>query len=287
MPNDTGGHARAMDTATAKLRGPRAAQATRQGAHVAALWGLAARGVLYLMLAFVSIELVVGSSREQADTRGAMHQFAHDSIGSVVLVVVAIGFGFFTLWHAYHAFFDRSGSREFGERAADVGRAVVYGLLCALAVSFVTTSKPAGSTDRTDKTWTAVLMQSSGGRIVVGAVGVLLIGGGLFLLWRAFSGERQDQSAVLEAAPREPGARLLGRIGNVARGVVVGLVGVFVLDAAIEYDPNETVGLDGALKRLLDQPFGGVLVVIVAAGFAAFGVYSIVRAWVNRPSAGR
>jgi hypothetical protein len=75
---------------------------------------------------------------------------------------------------------------------------------------------------------------------------------------------------------------VLGAIGNAARGAVVVLVRAFLLDAAIEYDANKTVGLDGALRRVLDRSFGGTLVVLVAVGFAAFGVYSTGRALANR-----
>jgi hypothetical protein len=109
---------------------------------------------------------------------------------------------------------------------------------------------------------------------------------GLWLAWRALRGGAQDEHAVLEAAPRETVAlHRLGAIGNVARGAVVALVGIFLVVAAVDYDPSEAVGLDGALKRVLDQRFGEVLILLVAAGLAAFGIYSIARAWVNRRQA--
>jgi Domain of Unknown Function (DUF1206) len=257
------------------------------GAHAAALWGLAARGLLYLLLALLSIELVAGSSTN-VDTRGALHRLARDDFGTVVLVLLAIGFAGFALWHLYVAFVGGARGHEVSRRLVDAGRAVVYGLLCALAVSFLATPRRSGNSDQTDQTWTARVLQWSGGRHLVGAVGVAVIGAGVYLLWRAVSGHAQDEPAVLDAAPREtPTLHLLGAVGNVARGALVALVGVFVLSAAIEYDPNDTVGLDGALKRLLDESFGDVLVVLVALGFAAFGVYSIARAWVNRQQATR
>ena len=76
--------------------------------------------------------------------------------------------------------------------------------------------------------------------------------------------------------------RVLARIGNVARGAILGFIGGLVLVAAIEHDPNQTEGIDGALKRLLAHSWGEVAVFLIAVGFAAFGVYSIARAWVNR-----
>jgi hypothetical protein len=272
-----------MTTTTRNLRsvGPHAS--TRKGAHAAGLWGLAARGALYLILAVLAIGLVVGSSQEDADTRGGLHQLAHNGFGRILLVALAIGFAGFAMWHLYAASVSDRRRHDATQAVADAARTVVYGALCALAVSFLFTSKRSGNSDQTDKTWTARVMHWPAGRVLVGVVGVAIVAGGLYLLRRAFSGDEQDERAVLDVAPREtPALHVLGRIGNVARGVIVVLIGAFLVDAAIEYDPNRTVALDGALKRILDATYGGVLVVLVACGFAAYGVYSIARAWVNR-----
>jgi hypothetical protein len=212
-----------------------------------------------------------------------LHQLAHQDGGPVLLVLLVIGFAGFALWHAYVAVVTDRQRHDRSRQLGDAARAVVYGLLCALAVSFLTTAKRSGNSDRTDKTWTARVLDWPAGRVLVGIAGVALLAGAFYLLWRAISGDAQDEPAVVDAAPRQtPALEALGRIGNLARAAILGLVGVFLVDAAIEYDPNKTVGLDGALKRILDQSYGDALVVLVALGFAAFGVYSIARAWVNR-----
>jgi hypothetical protein len=266
-----------------RRRPPAGKQTTRRGAHLGGLWGLASRGLLYLVLAFLALELVSGRSNKNVDARGALHQLAHDTAGQITLGVLAVGFVGFALWHALVAWRPTGAGSDTGERLANAARAVVYGLLAALTISFLTTSAQQGNTDQTDQTWTARILEWPAGRWIVGATGIAIIGAGLYLLWRAFSDDRQDERAVLHAAPRETRSlRALGRIGNVARGGVVALIGVFVLQAAIEHDPSQTVGLDGALKRLLDESYGDVLVVLVAIGFASFGIYSIARAWVNR-----
>ncbi|HEY7105290.1 MAG TPA: DUF1206 domain-containing protein [Acidimicrobiia bacterium] len=256
-----------------------------RGAHAVALWGLAARGVLYLLLALLSIELVSGSA-DDVDTRGALHRLAHSTLGAVLLVALAIGFAGFALWHLFSAVRSSAHGQEAARRIGDLVRAVVYGFLCAIAIAFLTTSTRTGNSDQTDQTWTGRVLRWSGGQLVVAAIGLVVIGCGLYLLWRALSGGPQDEPAVLDAAPQEtPALHALGAIGNAARGTVVGLLGLFLLVAAIEHDPSESVGLDGALKRLLDNSWGDVAVVLVALGFAAFGVYSIARAWVNREQA--
>jgi hypothetical protein len=238
---------------------------------------------LYLLLALLAVELLTEGKSKDADTRGVLHQLAHQDGGPILLVLLAIGFAGFALWHAYVALVTDRQRHERSRQVGDAARAVVYGLLCALAVSFLATSKRSGNTDQTDKTWTARVLHWPAGRVLVVIVGLGLLAGAAYLLWRAVAAHAQDEPAVVDAAPRETTSiEVLGRIGNIARAALLGLVGAFLVDAAIEYDPDKTVGLDGALKRILDQSYGDVLVVLVALGFAAFGVYSIARAWVNR-----
>jgi hypothetical protein len=255
---------------------------TDQGARTAGIVGLVARGALYLALAVLALELALGNRGKSADPRGAMHDLAHHGWGVVVLVILTLGFAGFALLHAYRAI--RNPDGKLGRRLNDAFWAVVNGFLCVLAASFLfSPSKSAGDTDQTDKTFTAKLMDGTAGRVLVGVVGLAILAYGIFLLWRALSNDRQDERAVLEVAPQEtPAVRTLARIGNLARAAILGFIGVLVLVAAIEHDASKTEGIDGALKRLLDNTWGQVAVVAIALGFAAFGVYSIARAWVNR-----
>jgi Domain of Unknown Function (DUF1206) len=256
----------------------------RQGAHIAGLVGLAARGVLYLVLAVLALGLVTGNRRgNEVDARGAMEELARNTFGSVLLVILAIGFGGFMLWYGYEALTGHNTRNEDTARIADGARAVVYGLLCALAISFVMSGSQGGDADRKQQTWTAEVLDWTGGRLLVGAVGFVALGIGGYLVYRAASGGRQDSQAVLDAAPRETRAvHVLGGLGNITRGAVVVLIGIFIVTSALEHDARETAGLDGSLKRLLDEPYGDALVVIVAIGLAAFAAYSLARATVNR-----
>ena len=259
----------------------------RRGTQVAGLVGLVARGVLYLILAVLALGLVFGKRRgNDVDARGAMEELARHGFGSVLLVILTIGFASFALWYAYEALTGHYARHDASGRFADVARAVVYGVLCVLAISFMVSANRGGDTDRKQQTWTAKVLEWPGGRLLVGAVGLVALGIGLYLVWRAVSGGRQDSRAVLEAAPRETSAvHLLGALGNIARGAVVVLIGIFIIVAAFEHDAGESAGVDGSLKRLLDEPYGDALVVLVAIGLAAFAAYSIARAVVNRKHA--
>ena len=73
-----------------------------------------------------------------------------------------------------------------------------------------------------------------------------------------------------------------GMIGHVARAVVFGLVGVFLIRAAIDYKANEAIGLDGALAKVYDSAYGPWLLGAVAAGLVLFGIFSITEARYRR-----
>ena len=66
----------------------------------------------------------------------------------------------------------------------------------------------------------------------------------------------------------------IGVVGQVARGIVFALIGVFLVKAAVEYDPHSAVGVDGALRRLQHAPYGSAVLAVVAAGLIVFALYS-------------
>ena len=210
------GHHRPMSAIPRNLTRTDTRHAAHEGAHTAGLVGLVARGALYIALAVLALELVFGDRSKSADPRGAMHDLAHTGFGVVVLVILALGFALFAILHLARAI--RNPDDKTSRRVNDAFWAVVNGFLAVLAASFLFTSKSSGDADQTDKTLTAKAMDMSGGRLLVGAIGIALFGYGVYLVWRAFSDDRQDERAILEAAPNEtPSVRVLSRIGNVAR----------------------------------------------------------------------
>jgi hypothetical protein len=75
---------------------------------------------------------------------------------------------------------------------------------------------------------------------------------------------------------------VLGAAGQAARGVVFGMIGVFLVQAAVSYDPHKARGLDDSLRVLAHGTWGRAALVAVAAGLAAFGAYSLLEARYRR-----
>src|SRR5690606_37124869 len=77
-------------------------------------------------------------------------------------------------------------------------------------------------------------------------------------------------------------ATRLGRLGLFSRGVVFTIIGSGLVQAALNVSPGETKDMGGALRGLGAQPYGAVLLGIIAAGLLAYGAYELVEARFRR-----
>jgi len=247
--------------------------------------GLSARGVVYCVAAVLAVQIAVGKGG-RADRQGALKSVGDEPLGHALLVVLAVGFAAYALWRfAKAASSAGEGSgRETGaasvmKRLADVGRGLIYVGLLYTAIRLLATGQAGGGSDAEAKTWSARLMSHEAGRWLVLLAGAVLVVVGVVLLVRSFA-QKFDKHLEMKKMPAWQRTWLprLGVLGYAARGVVAALIGGFVIQAAVTFDPQKAVGVDGALKRLAGEPYGPLLLAIVALGLLAFGLFSFVEA---------
>lgn len=237
--------------------------------------GLAARGIVYVIVGILAIKLALGSGGASANQQGALRTIAAQPFGEVLLILVAIGLGGYALWRLARAALGHGpeGSDRGVDRVAAFASGVVYAGLCAIAAQILLGS--GGGSGGAQKT-TAGVFGWPAGTWLVGAAGVVLIGVGLYQGYRGMSKDFLDDSKTERMSPRtRRWIAWIGSIGHLARMVVFGLVGVFLIKAAIDFDPNKAVGLDGALAKLDHASYGAFLLGLVAAGLIFFGAYSL------------
>lgn len=254
--------------AVADVRGP----AFERGARL----GYAANGVLNLVVGWLALQVAWGGGSEEASPTGALRTLAGTPVGGFLLWVLLVGFALLGLWQLTTA---ALGGRT-GERLAAAGKGAVY---LALAVAtYGVVGDPAGSgssgSGSGEAGWTADLMAQPLGRLLVGlvGVGVVAVGG-----YHVHKGWRRTFLRDLRERPG-PWVVRAGRLGYVARGVALGVVGALFVAAAATADPDRAQGLDGALQTLRDAPLGQWLLTLVALAFVAYGGYAFVRARVGR-----
>lgn len=243
--------------------------------------GLGARGVLYILLAYLAIEVAFGQSNSGANQAGALRTVARQRFGHAMLVVLAVGFGAYALWQLTMAAWGgsaRAGSDKKGKRLAASVNGVVYGLLCASTIALASGgSSSSGGGHKAATGLTGSVMQHSFGRTLIGVAGAAIIVIGVFQAWRALSGKQEFELQPVSRSVRH-GIETLAKIGRTARAVIIVAAGVFVIQAALTFDPNKTKGLDGILKSFAHTPVGPWLLVLVAGGVLSFGLYSLATA---------
>jgi Domain of Unknown Function (DUF1206) len=248
----------------------------------AARFGLVAKGVSFGLVAVLAIELALGKGGKATDREGALRTVAGDSIGRVVVIVLAFGFGAYALWRLAQVFLghdveERGGEAKWGKRLSSLGKAAIYAALCWATIEILTGGSSGGSGGEREAT--KGILGWPAGRWLVGALALGILGAALWNLYRALSGSYEDQLKTGEMSERE--LRWTKRIavaGLLSRAVVFGIVAWFFAKAAIEYDPSQARGLDGALRKLAQEPYGDVLLGIVAVGLLAFGLFSVIQA---------
>jgi uncharacterized protein DUF1206 len=239
--------------------------------------GFVARGLIYGIIGVLAIKLALGAGGKTTNQQGALETIAHQPFGRVLLILVAIGLGGYALWRLLRALLGHGpeDSDTAFDRVGALGSAIVYAGLCAIAVEILLgsgSSRGSGNAHRT----TAGVFGWPGGTWLVGIAGAVLIGVGLYQGYRGLSKDFLKDSKTELMSPRaREWFEWIGSFGHLARMVVFGLVGVFLINAAIDFNPNKAVGLDGALAKLAHASYGPFLLGIVAAGLIAFGVYSL------------
>lgn len=250
----------------------------------AAAVGLAGKGALYLVVGLIAVRVALGGPGEGSQGQtGAIRSLAGEPFGQVLLWILAIGLSGYAVWRLLQTLGnpdEESAAKAALWRVSYLVRAVVYGGLAALTWQVLLRGSSAlGGDGQGSQQATAMVLGWPGGRWVVGAVGAVVVGVGLYQGRKAISGSFMDDLALRGwAASNRTAVRRLGRAGYASRTVVYALVGVFVLRAAWQHDPEEARGLDGALQELAQQPWGTGLLLVVAAGLAAYGLYCLVVA---------
>lgn len=250
-----------------------------------ARFGYACKGIVYGLIGVLAVLAAFGSSEGRVGGGGeAVRSIALAPFGQVLCIVVGIGLLAYAAWRIGEGALDlrREGrdAKGIAKRLGHAGSGLANGALGVLALDIVLGGRPDTGEP---STWIGKLMGSSIGTVVVGAIGLGVVIYGLSEIVKGWTEEFERELARERMTHRERRFALVaGKLGYIAHGVVLPIVGLFLLHAVIRESPGEARGLGGALHEIASQPFGQVLLAIVAFGLACYGAFQLVFAKYGR-----
>ena len=271
-----------------------AAGHARTAAHEASPWitglgrlGFACKGAVYLLIGVLAVQAAMGRGGTTTDTSGALRHIVEAPFGKALLALIALGLAGYALWRFVQALLDTDGKgadlKGLWARGGYVLSGVIYTSVALAALRLMQGTGEGGNGDQAAQDWTARLLAQPFGVVWVVLVGLGVLGSAAVQFIRAAKAEFRKELNTQEMDGRtQEFATRAGRIGHAARGVTFGITGVYLLVAALHQSPQEARGLAGALATLTEQPYGPLLLGVVAAGLAMYGLYMFVAARYRR-----
>ena len=256
--------------------------AKRQWVPALARVGLLAKGVSFAIVGGLAVALAAGEGGKATSREGALATIADETGGELLLVLLALGFAAYALWQFAEPFLedgDDDGVKKYGKWAAWIGGGLIYAALAYGTVELLVSAGGNQSQNEKAHKAAAEVLSWPAGTWLVGIAGACVVGVGLYNGYRGVARKFRDKwkTDEMNQAALKWGTRV-GVVGLLSRMVVFALIGCFLVKAAVEYDPKEAIGLDGALQKLVHQSYGPWLLGLVAAGLIAYGLFCVVEA---------
>lgn len=259
--------------------------ARSETARKAVLLGWAAKGVVYVALAWIVLQSAFGAAPEQSSTTGALQLIAQSAPGRIALMVLGVGLLAFAVGRILETTVLAEPQIGARDKAQAVVLALVYTSLAVTAFSIVGLAggSGGGSGGGSEQQGSAFLLGLPAGRWLVGLLGLLVVAFGLY---EVYLGVKQKFRGTLRSADMSPAMRSastkIGIAAYVTKGLIFVLLGYFFLQSALSYDPSEAKGLDAALREVSQAAYGQVLLSLVALGLLAYGLFAFIEARYRR-----
>lgn len=237
--------------------------------------GLLARAVIYLVIGWLAILLARGGSGH-VDQRGALVALLSQPFGTLLVVVLLVGFLGYAAWRFSEAAFGAIGEPPgAGPRLKSFGRGLAYLTVAWSAFEILRGARATQAGQQAHLA--ATVMSNAAGRVLVGLVGLGIVVAGLGMVHEGWSKKFMRYFGSLPQRLRAT-VVWLGRVGTVSRGLVFAVAGVLVVVGAWTSRPADAGGIDVAVRTLLDKPFGPQLVALLGLGLVVFGIYGLAEA---------
>lgn len=241
--------------------------------------GLVSYGVVHLLVGWLAVQLALGDRSENASNSGALQALAEQPLGGVLIWLVAVGLLLLVVWRVLEFALghreEHDDAKRWRKRASSLGKGILYAVLAWTAIKTALGDSSSGGTDST----TSKLMDLPGGQFIVGVVGLAIVAYGALLAYRGWTEKFAEHLDAAGRSGKDGKAYLaFGKVGYIAKGAALSVVGGLFCYAALTHDPKKSGGLDQALQTVLQQPFGQVMLFAIALGIGCYGLFCFARA---------
>lgn len=248
-----------------------------------ARFGYVAKGFVYGAIGILALLAAFNTGGKTTGTTGALQAIAAQPFGQILLILIALGLVGYVIWRFIQAINDPrdkgTDAKGIVTRLGYIFSGIAYAGVALNAALLAIGSSNSGSGGNSKQDWTATVMQQPFGRWLVGIAGAITIGIGFWRLYQAYKIKFRKKLNLSELNSEQKDWLVnISRFGIAARGVVFVMIGFFILQAAHQYNPEKVRGLDGALLTLARQPFGKVLLTLMALGLVSYALYLLLQA---------
>jgi len=245
-------------------------------------FGFVVYGIVYLVVAWLALQLALGDQSGSASSTGALHKLAKSSFGAILIWLIAFGMLFLVVWRLLDAALghreETEDKKRLRKRLVSAAKAVLYGAIALSAFKIALGSGSSSKKSGTDDT-TATIMGWPGGQLIVGLIGLAIIAYGANQVRVAWTEKfRKHLDAEGNSGEASRAYILFGKAGYMAKGIAFAVIGGLFCYAAVTHDAKKSGGLDVALHKVLQQPFGPFLLGLIAVGIACYGLFCFARA---------
>ena len=249
-----------------------------------AKYGHFAKGVVYCLVGGLTAAAAFGVGGQVTNPRDSLKFILEQPFGKVLLGIVAIGLLFYAFWRIYQAIKDPGNKGDdkkgIAKRLGYGWSGLVYGALAVYAGMMVINGGSSGSSGSgtSRQGIVSTILGWSGGQIILGAIGVIIILVGLYQIYKAYSEKYKEniQQTGL-SGDKQDILMKTGKAGYTARGIVWCIIGYLFIRAAIEHNSSDVGGTQQAFQFLQNSSFGPWLLGLVAIGLFCYGVFMFVK----------
>ena len=264
------------------------ADAVRFSLVAFARYGLAAKGMVQLLIGTLALSAAVGNRGGRVtDAAGALVAMGREPFGRPVLLLLAIGLLGYAALRLVQGFLDpEARPRTAKIMVLRVGDVISGGAYMLLAYGtfrlFLGTGAPVSADARSRTLTGEALALPYGSNLLMAFALLLMIMAGFFLARAVLIKDVCADLAVDELGPAGcKTASLLIRVASLVQTTIFGTMGYLFFRAALVRNPAEVRGAGGVL-RLISAEYGTRVLAVLAVGFLAMAGSSFVEARYRR-----